>query len=256
MLSRHLSLFVLTILSLCKLGADTFEGVYSGIFNGVSQGNFVAAVQPDNTVIIWGYDATWDEGFRSAFTANPDGSFSGLVSETTVNGSTDGVTFSGSGTNTDGSISFSGTRRPDTGPTNHFVGCFSGAGTSDVFGDILIDAIVAADGAVWFYSRGATFQNGGLGTLNASGTFSVVDVTGTVYTGSVNGAEFSVSGNFNGGGEIGNFSLQRKTNFLPSLTPSDSAAAFSLQPGAGLEIQVNTQERRAYSIYRGLGLNA
>ncbi len=236
-------------------GQSSFEGVYSGAFSGANVGKFVATVQPDSTVIIWGYDETWDTGLRNVLNVSDEGTFSGIVGVTLVNGSVNGERVSGSGTNSGGSVSFSGNRKPDTGPVNHFVGCYAGLGISNVSSQIQIEAIIAADGAAWFYSRGNDFQNGGEGILNADGSFSVTDVGGITYTGSISDNDFSISGNFSGGGESGTFSLARKTNFLPLLQPTQLEAIITSDVANRLQVQINTQERRSYSIYRGTSLS-
>ncbi len=252
---RLLLLALLAIISPRLFFAQSFEGVYSGTFSGVSVGKFVAAVQADNTINIWGYDQTWETGLRNTLQVAADGTFSGIVGVTLVSGSVNAERVSGSGSNSDGAISFSGNRKPDTGPVNHFVGCYAGPGSSNIKGSIQVEAIVAADGTAWFYSMGMDLQNGGEGNLNPDGSFSVTDVVGITYIGSISETDFSISGSFSGGGETGQFSLVRKTNFLPPLKENLATTRVLSSVASNLQVQINTQDRRSYSIYRTVDLS-
>jgi hypothetical protein len=245
----------LLCLTLQSSRAGTYEGIYSGTFWGVSGGEFVSIVKEDNTMLIWTYDATWDEWSRDTFALGSGGSFSGRVDDTWVNGTIVGSSLSGSGTNPFGTIYLGGSRKPDSGSANHFVGYYEGMAYSNL-DTYFCDFLIAADGAVWYYSLGNVYgEGGGKGTIESSGAFRVLDLDGTVYTGTVDDRAFNVlNGTFSGGGEYGTLNFTRVISF----THLPSVAAYKPRvtrvPNGTLQLRMETHERRSYTVCRSTDL--
>lgn len=189
--------------------SSPFAGVFTGKFAGQSDnGGFAVLVRADRSAIVVGYNTPANEGVFGEFNLSIGGRFSfltlqgGRISGAFTNSTSSGTFVSSTGE----SGSFAGTKRPAAGiqqaNVGHYRGTYSGALNGDA------DAVLAADGTLFFYVSDFTGDGGGFGTVDASNQLDAVTVEGTKIQGSLDPVAGSIEGTFGDGDEVlGSFSL-------------------------------------------------
>lgn len=192
--------------------AERPAGIYMGTFAGqTDNGGFGVLLRSNGLAYALGYNTPQDEGvLASGFAVAADGTFLTTTTQGgTVSGAFTPAAVSGDFTNAlSQSGTFSGNRKADTGihaaDVGYYVGTFGGTFTGNGY------AIIAADGAVFFFFASTTaVEGGGYGTIDAANSFSGITAPdGLQGSGTLNPTTHVLSGNYSFMGmTLGTFTL-------------------------------------------------
>jgi len=186
---------------------QVIQGLVRPDVTASSGGSFALYVRPDGTAVLLAYLP----GSQTAYTATPvidgDGNFTAatvnaaspsqagpVVQGQIVNG-TVSASFVGLG------LSLSGTESPaaSTTPSGYFSSTALGTTTQQC------DAIIGPDGRTFVLLESGTTVDGGTGTTQANGSFSVTTGQGVLLTGQINATSGQMSAQAVSGGSATNF---------------------------------------------------
>ena len=215
--------------------ARSYAGVYFGSF-GSSLGDFALFVRDDNTGVFLGYlpgsvapvvslNITVNDAGQFSFGQGAVASASAIVNsdEPARAAALSAVNVAGT-IGTDGSLSgavqggasttLSGTRAPDLGGTQSFIGFYQAGGTSN---GATVYTIAGPNNVAFAIAQSGTVSDGGRGSINAAGQVSVTTSRSTILetiapTGTVSGTSSgAITATLNGGNES-LLALQRLVN--------------------------------------------
>lgn len=172
--------FLVSLVACVTVGALP-PGIYSGTFQGVQQGDFVAITDGYGYVTVVGFDQTYKEAFINDAQLDAGGNFSawtdaglatGRVTETSLSGTLPGITFSA-------------TRERPTGPYAAFAGVYLGRYSGASSGEAV--AIIVPSGKLWLLAEGYDNWDAGTGSVRSGGAVSMTTYFNTRLNVSISG---------------------------------------------------------------------
>jgi len=172
--------------------------IYQCSFSGIDSGSFMLFARTNDTVALVGYSTSGTHGeFADPLPIGASNRYAGnllasrtgllILSSNNVSGSVS------NGASRTGNIG--GVLKPNVGPFQNSAGLYSGTYSDACFGTL--KGVLAADGTfILFVSDTTGVTDGGIIRINSNGSFTVATLRGSHYTGTLNPATRTMTGNY------------------------------------------------------------